>query len=490
MNGLTEIVSAPLGRFDGHQTEVVSVAFNSDGQLLASGSVNGTIRFWDPKSGRELKTMRARPADEGGVTFFLDGELFASGALEEESGRLSLKLWKVQTGNPLPTTFGGDDLRKVLAFSPDGRLLAAVHGTNQSSAFKLWEVSTGKDVLQVDIDSPDVPMLAFNSDGTQLALAGQDGQIDLWNIHRNAVPQLSKVLRTNQEAITSIAFSPKGALLATGDPDGTVLLWQVDSGKPYAELKGHEGGVSSLVFGPRGRSLAAAGQKTVRLWDLSLGILRKVFPASAVRDMAYSPDGSLSKSGIDRVFMSPAQASRQFWDLSGGLLNLDLLTEFLPSRFLPGGIASIAGGFLSDTPAKIVLVEVTFQEAEGVYCIDSAFFPPAVEWLTADFDGNNILPAVVGGSGDLSVGGSSSTAFCVTVIPSCCETPGDANSSGGMNIADVTFLIQRINAGAGSAPACPQEADANGDGRVNIADITYLIRRIFMAGPAPVCGAN
>ena len=63
---------------------------------------------------------------------------------------------------------------------------------------------------------------------------------------------------------------------------------------------------------------------------------------------------------------------------------------------------------------------------------------------------------------------------------------GDANGSGGVNIADVTYLIARIFAG-GPAPVPLEAGDANGSGGVNIADVTYLIARIFAGGPAPVC---
>ncbi|MFQ5608065.1 MAG: PKD domain-containing protein [Candidatus Zixiibacteriota bacterium] len=63
---------------------------------------------------------------------------------------------------------------------------------------------------------------------------------------------------------------------------------------------------------------------------------------------------------------------------------------------------------------------------------------------------------------------------------------GDADGSGGVNIADVTYLIARIFA-AGPAPVPPEAGDANGSGTVNIADVTFLIARIFAAGPAPVC---
>lgn len=71
----------------------------------------------------------------------------------------------------------------------------------------------------------------------------------------------------------------------------------------------------------------------------------------------------------------------------------------------------------------------------------------------------------------------------------CCDTAGDADNNGSVNIADVTFLIARIFAG-GPAPPCDDEADANGDNKVNIADVTYLIARIFAGGPAPVCGTT
>lgn len=76
-----------------------------------------------------------------------------------------------------------------------------------------------------------------------------------------------------------------------------------------------------------------------------------------------------------------------------------------------------------------------------------------------------------------------------TVTAFCCDTPGDANNSGSVNIADVTFLISRIFAG-GPAPPCAQEGNANGDDKIDISDITFLIARIFAGGPAPVCGTT
>jgi hypothetical protein len=69
----------------------------------------------------------------------------------------------------------------------------------------------------------------------------------------------------------------------------------------------------------------------------------------------------------------------------------------------------------------------------------------------------------------------------------CCDTPGDANNNGSVNILDITFEISYLYKG-GPPPDCNDEADANGNGTVNILDITYLISYLYKGGPAPICG--
>ncbi len=69
----------------------------------------------------------------------------------------------------------------------------------------------------------------------------------------------------------------------------------------------------------------------------------------------------------------------------------------------------------------------------------------------------------------------------------CCDTPGDADNAGDVNIGDVTFLIAYIFSG-GAAPVCAQEADADAGGDISIGDAVYLIAYIFQGGPAPICG--
>lgn len=74
-----------------------------------------------------------------------------------------------------------------------------------------------------------------------------------------------------------------------------------------------------------------------------------------------------------------------------------------------------------------------------------------------------------------------------TVEGHCCLVPGDADFSGSVTIADVTYGLARIFSG-GPPPICPSSADANADGGYNIGDQILVINYIFGVGPAPVCG--
>ncbi len=67
---------------------------------------------------------------------------------------------------------------------------------------------------------------------------------------------------------------------------------------------------------------------------------------------------------------------------------------------------------------------------------------------------------------------------------SCCTLRGDVDNSGGINIADLTYLVQYIFQG-GPAASCGEHADVDGSGGVNIADLTYLVQYIFQGGPEP-----
>lgn len=113
----------------------------------------------------------------------------------------------LSTGKQIGTTLDiGDDVSSV-AFSPDGKTLAA-DGSSLSGGAQLWDVSTGKLTGTPGSDSV-VTSVAFSPDGKTLATGTFDRGTRLWDLSTGK--QIGTTLNTGSEVIvTSVAFSPDG----------------------------------------------------------------------------------------------------------------------------------------------------------------------------------------------------------------------------------------------------------------------------------------
>lgn len=119
-----------------------------------------------------------------------------------------------------------------------------------------------------------------------------------------------------------------------------------------------------------------------------------------------------------------------------------------------------------------------------------------IKWKVISNGGTNSSSSNFGLLGTLSqtsVGARSSTNFDLESGfwqdfggGSCCETPGDADDGGDVNISDATFIVKYVFQG-GAKPACCDQADADGGGDVNIGDATHIVKFVFQGGAAPTC---
>jgi WD40 repeat protein len=175
----------------------------------------------DPATGQEVLSL---PRPPGGtvrtLTFAPDGSRLA--LVDEESGRV--ELWDVRTGQQVLSLDSKRDPPFSLAFSPDGRRLAAAG----PALVSIWDTQTGECLLGLrgptPVDRgrpPDCRCLAFSPDGRRLA-AAQEAAITLWNATSG---QELLSLRNHTRDVVLLAFSKDGQRLLSADAGGVVKVW-------------------------------------------------------------------------------------------------------------------------------------------------------------------------------------------------------------------------------------------------------------------------
>jgi len=290
---------------NGHSGSVYSVAFSADGEILASGSDDNTVKLWEIASGRLLRTIEGHSDDVTSVAFSLDGKTLASGGEDNV-----VKLWEVASGRFLRIIEGHSNYVTSVAFSVDGKTLAS---GSLDNTVKLWGVTSGRLLHTLDGHSYNVNSVTFSSDGKTLASGRGDGVVKLWEV---ASGRLLRTIEGHSDDVRSVAFSVDGKTLASGSLDKTVKLWGVTSGRLLHTLYGHSYNVNSVAFSSDGKTLASGSQdKTVKLWEVASGRLLRTLDghSSNVYSVAFSSDGkTLTSGGGDNVV--------KLWEVTSGRL--------------------------------------------------------------------------------------------------------------------------------------------------------------------------
>jgi WD40 repeat protein len=260
-------------RLTGHQAPVLAVAVSRDGQMMASGSEDNTVKLWNP-DGKLLNTLTQHQGSVNDIVFSRDRELIASASVDK-----TIKLWR-RDGTLLHTLKGHKASVEAVAFSPDGKLLASV---SDDKTVKLWN-RDGSLLKTLTEHKGEVEAVAFSPDGKLLASASDDKTVKLWS--RNG--SLLKTLTGHKDEVEAVAFSPDGKLIVSGSRDETVKLWNRD-GSLEGEFQ-DACDIEGVAFSPDGQTIAyACSDKTITLLNRDGSLKDSIWGRS--NDVTFSRDG-------------------------------------------------------------------------------------------------------------------------------------------------------------------------------------------------------
>jgi WD40 repeat protein len=260
-----DIESGRLAAIDrpGHRAAIRAVDISSDGALVASAGDDAAVCLWEAATGRFVAMLEEETEPIAGVAFSPDGRSLAARAL---AGRV--RVWKLER------TPAGDRITVVAMPAWDTTSLGSVAGAPATSG----------------------PV--FVSQGRLVAIGAGDGTISLRD---SATGRIERILNpeSGKGAVTALSVQPDGQRLASANAEGVIRIWDVSAKAPPTRLVTDQGEIRTVAIG--GNLLAIAG-RSLELWDVDTGdrLVTLKADARAVNSLELSADGRILASGDDR----------------------------------------------------------------------------------------------------------------------------------------------------------------------------------------------
>jgi WD40 repeat protein len=214
-----------------------AVAYSPDGRTLAWAGRDRLIHLWDTEGRRIRAVCRGHDWTIRSIAFHPRQPVIVSAGFDG-----TIRFWDVRTGEPI-----GDPIRlegrssNCVAISPDGRLLAANSAprSDEPSVWRpipgwitIWDWETRKELRRIGGFRYDILGLAFAPDGRTLATAGgfysKGGEVALWDV---TTGRRDRGLGGHSYAVESALFSPDDQSLVSlggAEPDhGEVRVWDL-----------------------------------------------------------------------------------------------------------------------------------------------------------------------------------------------------------------------------------------------------------------------
>ena len=242
-----------------HESSIFSLAISQDGNKVVTCSSDKTIKLWDMQNPQGNFDLQAHTKLVTGCHFNQQGDLAACSSRDQQ-----ISLWHTANGQLARQLTGHTDHVRSVAFFQN--YLAS---GGDDKVIRVWDVTTGDCLYQLAGHEKLVSCVFWSADGTKIVSGGRDGSIYVWDV---ATRQCLAQWKAHEEDVRSLYLTPDNSLLASGGEEKTIKVWALPNGSCLHTLTGHQDAVLDVAISPDHKQLVSCSRdNTIRFWDLASG---------------------------------------------------------------------------------------------------------------------------------------------------------------------------------------------------------------------------
>lgn len=252
----------------GHELAVVSIDVSADSNYVATGSKDKSIKIWDLKTGREVRSLLGHEMTVNSVRFTPDGKQLISGSNDK-----TVRVWDVVTGKSLETITTTDYIINV-AVDPLKRFFVA-GGYNDSGypdSAMVFDMKSRKLIRKLPIDARNTLGIMFSPDGKFLAFGEDNRIVTVYNIDTwQRSHQFTHSEGWCGGCFSLVVFSPDGKHVYMASHNGPVKKYELATNTLVKLYEESPDDLTGLAISANGNMLARATETDVIIWNETTG---------------------------------------------------------------------------------------------------------------------------------------------------------------------------------------------------------------------------